>query len=250
MLLLPNIVMAQNSAPTQQTTVEKLSDLFKPRNIGNSVDLIDKIYGYPVRDDGDRRDYIIDGCGVSMTTDKGYVTSMLLKLSPKCAVDLGVYKNRLNISKLTSDIDFSDMAGAADFGLLDIAGNCCFSTIYAYNFGSNAKGNYNISLINTKDDISKSDEQADKLSKALEKFYNTYPPCKSEDLENQIPNGKCGSFSGIKDYNQRELAKIEFNKAALNTFKGIGFDYLYLSDASADFEEPLGIGVHRFDFMD
>lgn len=75
----------------------RIGDIFRAENIHTTVQYFDKKYGPAKHDNGDFREYDIDGCRVE-TSGNQEIESITLYLTPQCTVDMSQFLNHATSS--------------------------------------------------------------------------------------------------------------------------------------------------------
>ncbi len=86
-----------------------IQELFNYENIGNSINVIERKIGKPIKNVYGLRDYKINGCKVSIAVDGEYVSDITLYHSKTCGVNLKQVMPSITINKNSNDVSFKDL---------------------------------------------------------------------------------------------------------------------------------------------
>lgn len=100
-----------------------INDVFDHQNINTTIQYFDKKYGPAKIDNGDYREYDIDGCNITVKGDKN-VESISLKLNPQCNVDMSKFLNNGTSAYGMTFGDFERNSILMDYVANCFAGSC------------------------------------------------------------------------------------------------------------------------------
>lgn len=100
---------AQPAAPAvaPAAPVSKLAQLFKPDMLNAQVAYVETIIGPAKEVNGDYRDYIVDGCRVSIEAPKGAIATFGIEFKKGCSLNLGDFLG--NAPAKADGITFGDL---------------------------------------------------------------------------------------------------------------------------------------------